>query len=457
MVLARLLTPEAFGVVATVSMIISFAEIFTDAGFQRYIIQNEFSSDKQKYEATNVAFLTNLFMSLLIWGLIIAFNEPLARLVGNPGLGHVIIISCVSLPLAAFSSIQIALFKRDFDFKTLFYVRLIGIIIPIIVTIPLAIVLKNYWALIIGIIAVNLSNAILLTLKSNWKPDLNYKFSELKKMFPFCGWTIIDTILVWGTGYFDIFIIGVKLNEHYLGIYKTSMSLVNQIMSIIIAAATPVIFSSLSRLQKNIPEFKNTLLRFQKYVGMILIPLGVGILMYSDLLTQLLLGNQWQEASGFIGIWGFMGAITIIFSRFCSISYPALGKPRLSVLAQILHIVVLIPTILIGVQYGFKELYLARSLIRFELILVNLIIMYYVIKLSPWQMLLNIMPSLLVSFLMAIISLVLKMINDSILWSMISIIICIIFYFMLMTTFPKERKIILNIKSQIKYKLFPYR
>jgi len=50
--------------------------------------------------------------------------------------------------LAAFSSIQIALFKRDFDFKTLFSVRLIGIIIPVIVTIPLALVLKNYWALI---------------------------------------------------------------------------------------------------------------------------------------------------------------------------------------------------------------------------------------------------------------------------------------------------------------------
>jgi len=276
-------------------------------------------------------------------------------------------------------------------------------------------------------------------------------------MLPFCGWTIIDTILVWGTGYFDIFIIGVKLNEYYLGVYKTSMSIVNQIMSIIIAASTPVIFSSLSRLQKNIPEFKNTLLKFQKLVGIILIPLGVGILMYSDLITQILLGSQWHEASEFIGIWGLMSAITIIFSRFCSIAYPALGKPRISVLSQILHIIVLVPTILISVQYGFKELYLARSLIRLEGIIVNLVIIYYIIKLSPREMISNIMPSLLVSFLMAIISLVLKMINDSILWSMISIIICIIFYFMLMTTFPKERKIILNIKSQIKYKLFPYR
>ena len=48
MVLARVLTPEAFGVVATITMIISFAEIFTDAGFQRYLIQHEFESDEEK-------------------------------------------------------------------------------------------------------------------------------------------------------------------------------------------------------------------------------------------------------------------------------------------------------------------------------------------------------------------------------------------------------------------------
>ena len=56
---------------------------------------------------------------LLIWGVIAIFAEPLAALVGNPSLGHVLIIACVSIPLAAFSSIQITLFKRNLDFKTL--------------------------------------------------------------------------------------------------------------------------------------------------------------------------------------------------------------------------------------------------------------------------------------------------------------------------------------------------
>ena len=95
MVLARVLTPEAFGVVTTLTMIIAFAEIFTDAGFQRYIIQHEFKSDEDKDKSINVAFWSNLIMSLLLWGLIAIFAEPLATLVGNPGLGILFLLLLV--------------------------------------------------------------------------------------------------------------------------------------------------------------------------------------------------------------------------------------------------------------------------------------------------------------------------------------------------------------------------
>ena len=176
MVLARLLTPSDFGVLVTATMVISFSEIFTDAGFQKYIVQHQFKSNKNLYNATTVAFWSNLIISLIIWLIIIIFSEQIAELVGNPGKGMVIAVSCICIPLAAFSSIQMALFKRKFDFKTLFYIRIIGILIPIIVTIPLAILTKSYWALIIGMIALNFSNAVILTIKSEWKPRLFYKW-----------------------------------------------------------------------------------------------------------------------------------------------------------------------------------------------------------------------------------------------------------------------------------------
>ena len=129
MVLARLLTPEAFGVVTTLTMIITFAELFTDAGFQKYLVQHEFIGDTDREQSTNVAFWSNFVLSLFIWGIIAVFAEPWATLVGSPGVGNVLIIACISIPLAAFSSIQMALYRRDLDFKTLFKVRIVSILI----------------------------------------------------------------------------------------------------------------------------------------------------------------------------------------------------------------------------------------------------------------------------------------------------------------------------------------
>ncbi len=449
MVLARLLTPEAFGVVATVTMIISFTQLFSDAGFQRYLIQYEFKNDDEKYKTTNVAFLSNIVLSILLWVIIIFFKDSLAVVVGNPGLGNVIAIACVSIPIAAFSSIQMALYKRSFDFKTLFYTRIVGVLIPLLITIPLAFYLRNYWALIIGTILVHTSNAIILTLRSKWKPNFYYSIKRLKKMFSFSSWVLLDSILVWATSYIDIFIIGVVFNEYYLGIYKTSIITVGQITAIITATILPIILPALSRLQNDKEKLKEMLLKLQKITSVILMPLGFGIFMYSDLITQILLGDKWLEASDFIGIWGLMSAITIIFSRFTSVIYPAIGKPKMSVVAQFLHLIILIPVIIYAADFGFETLYWSRSLVRFELIFVNLIITYYLLKLSPLKMLKNITPEILVSLFMAIVALSLQNIHDSILWSFISIGICIAIYFLILALFPKEKQIILKLLNHI--------
>lgn len=440
MVLARLLTPEAFGVVTTLTMIITFAEIFTDAGFQRYLIQFDFKDDKDKYNTANVAFWSNLTMSLIIWALIAIFSEPLANLVGNPGTGHVISIACVSIPLAAFSSIQMALYKRDLDFKTLFYTRIAGILIPIVVTIPLAIWLRNYWALVIGTIAINLSNAIILTAKSKWRPSFYYSFKRLKQMFSFCSWTLIDSVLVWATAYIDIFFIGMMLNEYYLGIYKTSIATVGQITALIASALLPVVMPSLSRLQNNLPEMRRTLMMFQKYTAIILLPLGTSIFLFSDLITDIMLGEKWQEAASFIGLWGLMEAITIIFSRFCSLIFPSIGKPRISVVVQLLHLVVLIPATVISVRYGYEALYLTRSFVRFEGVVVSLIFAYTLIKLSPQKMLLNIMPETIGCIVMGIAAYTMLQFDNSTLMSFIYIAICIIIYFGTLYLIPSEKR-----------------
>lgn len=448
MVLARLLTPDAFGVLVTAQMVISFAEIFTDAGFQKYIVQHEFENDDEKYKSTAVAFWSNLIISLLIWFGICIFSAPIARAVGCDGNGIVIAVSCMCIPLEAFSSIQMALFRRDLDFKTLFWVRIIGILIPLIVTIPLAFATKSYWALIVGMIAQNFFNALILTIKSKWKPRWYYSVRRFKEMLSFTIWSMLEAISIWLTSYIDIFIVGTMLSQYYLGLYRTSMGTVGQITSIITAATTPVLFSSLSRLQNSRGEFNSMFFKFQKLVSLLVMPIGVGIFIFSKLITEILLGKQWLEASSFIGIWGLTSAITIVLAHYASEVYRSIGKPKLSVLSQWLHIVVLCPVLLIFVQKGYSALCLSRAIVRLELVLVQLLLMGFVVKMSVWKMIKNILPSSLAASAMLLILLLPS--SGNCFQQFLYILICICIYFMVIQFFPEERKLCLNLKTIIK-------
>lgn len=450
MILARLLAPEAFGVVATVTMIISFADMFTDAGFQKYLVQHEFRNEEEKHKNSNVAFWTNLGISFFLWGLIALLCEPIAVLVGNPGLGIVIAIACVQLPLTSFSSIQMALYRRDFDFKTLFWVRLITICIPFFVTIPLAVLGFSYWALIIGTICGRFSDAAILTLKSKWKPKWFYSISILKEMLSFSIWSLIEAISIWLTAWVDAFIIGSALNEYYLGLYKTSTTMVNALLALITASTTPVLFSALSRLQGSIEQFNHTFFKMQKLVSVLVFPLGVGVYLFSDLATNILLGEQWYEASGVIGVWALTSALMIVLGHYCSEVYRAKGRPKLSFLAQVLHLVVLVPVCIISSKYGFWALVYARAWIRMEFVLVHFIIMKFAIGFPVMKIIRNVLPTATSALIMGMLGYLLQQLNDGLIWSLISIFICAVFYFGLLYMFPNMRKEMVAVVKRLK-------
>ncbi len=450
-VLARILAPEAFGIVATITMVVTFAEVFTDAGFQKYLVQHEFKDDIDKEQSTNVAFWSNLSMSLVFWLIITIFRDEIAKIVGNPGMGWVLVIASVSIPLAAFSSIQMALYKRDLDFKTLFKVRIVGVCIPLFVTIPLAFILKNFWALVIGIIIRDIFNAVILTWYSNWKPRFFYSIEKLKEMFSFSSWSVAESISIWLTGYADIFLVGSVLSQYHLGLYKTSITFVSSITGLITAATTPVLFSSLSRLQNNHEEFIQFFLKFQKMVAILVVPIGLLVFCYDDFITSFILGNQWVEAAGFIGLWGLTSSVVIVLSNYASEIYRSKGKPQLSLLSQCLHLLFLLPAILIAIRYGYEVLYTTRALARFQAVFVDLIILYFVIGITPLKFVGNVFPALLGALLMFVSSLVLRhLLPDTFFCNISSIVICALIYLLTLCLFKEERNIVKNLPHQIR-------
>lgn len=443
MVLARLLTPEAFGIVVTATMVVTFAEIFTDAGFQKYLIQHEFTDDQDKYQSTSTAFWSNLALSMVIWIIIIAVADPLAAILGNPGRGNVIAAAGICIPLAAFSSIQMALYKRDLAFKTLFKVRLIGICIPLFVTVPLAALTRSYWSLIIGMICLNLSNAFFLTIFSSWKPNRYFSWSKLKSMLSFSIWSVFEAISIWLTGYVDMFIVGTVLSQHYLGIYRTSTTIVGQIMSILTASTLPVLYSSLSRLQNDKEEYNRLLLNFQKNIAYFVIPLGCGIFLFRDFMTYTLLGPQWSESAGFVGLWALTSSIVIVLSYYTSEVCRSKGKPMISFTSQVIHLAFLIPVIVIASRYGFETLYTSRSLIRFQAVLVDLIILYLLTRITPFVIMKNIIKPILAACVMvAAYSLMPNATSDNFLMNVILALCCALIYLLVLMLFPSERIVI---------------
>lgn len=439
MLLARLLTPDTFGVVATITMIVSFAEIFADAGFQKYIIQHEFVNEEELNQNTNVAFWTNFLISLFIWVVIFIFSESLAALVGNPGLGNVVIVASLSLPILAFSSIQMSRFKRKMDFKSLFFVRISSILIPIFITIPIAFITKSYWALIIGTLSSNLFSAVVLTILSHWKPEFYFSFDQLRKMFSYSWWVMLESITTWLTSYSDILIVSISLSAYYIGLYKTSMITVNQIMGLIVAAASGPLFVTLSRLQNNRVLLISTYNEYMRSLAFFIFPLSTGIWLYRDIITLVLLGDQWLEACDFIGMWGLFSSIALVLGTFANGLYNALGKTFLSFSVSFINLLIMIPLLIWATPKGFDYLYISRSLLRVSFVVIQLLVMFVFLNYPIGGLLKQIIPITIPTTIMVLSSLLLRQISESLLWSFVSIVICIVVYLVAAYLILKKR------------------
>lgn len=439
MILARLLVPEAFGVVAIVTMVTSFAEVFTYAGFQKYLIQSDYKDKQDQHKSANVAFWTNFAMSLIIVIFIFIFRNNLAELLGSPTSGLPIATGSIALLVISLSSIQMALFRREFNFKKLFIVRAFTIIVPLAVAIPLALLGFSYWSIIIATIAKHFVNAVLLTIFSDWQPKFYFSFKRLKEMFSFSSLTIVDGVLIWLTAWVDMFIIGRFFNEYYLGLYRTSISLVNSLMALVTATIVPVLYAALSRLKSDNKEFNNTFLKMQRIVGLILIPIGVGVFLFRDLATTVMLGNQWGEASIIIGIWALVSAARLVLISLNSEAFRAKGKPLIPALMQVIHLAVLIPVCLIFADRGFEQLVIARSVVRIQGLIIGLILMSFVIKVPVSKIIKNIVPIAVSTLIMGAAGYGLLLLGEAIWWQFVAIFICIIVYVASLMLFPQTR------------------
>lgn len=432
MILARILTPDDFGVLAICNMVISFIDIITDAGFGKYLVQYDFKNEKERDQCANVAFWSNLTLSSFLWAGVILNRFWIAELLGGKEYSTVISIACMQLMFTSMVSIQMGLLRRDFQFKKLFIARMSVALVPLVVTIPLAVIYKSYWALVIGNIFGAIINAVILLSGSKWKPRLFYSFNILKRMLNFSFWSLCEALAHWLIFWVDTFIVGQLYSSYYLGIYKNSANMVMSIIGMITASMSPVLLSVLSRI-KDKNEFYDIFLHIEKIVAYILFPMGIGMFFYRQTITTILFSEQWLESSNIIGAWSLMMVISVIIYSFPAEAYKAKGIPKVLFFYQISYLVFLIPVCTYAAKIDFLTFVYVRCFCILEQVIMCQI---FIKKYLGWNISLFIKnlkkPAIAGGFVFLMCFLFKKIFFTSMLYEILSILMIIALYFLVL-------------------------
>lgn len=444
-ILAHLLSPEAFGIVVTINMVISFTDVLTESGFAQFLIQHDFKDGTQYYNYVNVAFWCNFTISLLLWVIIFFVRDGLSSFVGSEGYGVPLTIACLSIPITSFSNIPIAILQKKLDYKSLFYNRIAGSLTHLIISTLLALLNMGYWALILGTLSSHIVKAVVLIGRSRWRPHKYFSFSDLKNMFNYNIWILLEAIAMWACIWGDIFIVSRTLGSYYTGIYKTAQTTVTGILSIVTASVNSIVFVTLSKYKNDMATFKNWFYEYQKNLAIIVVPMGVGILVFRKLITIILLGTKWIEAAEFLGLWGLCMAMVAAMGTFCREALRAKGFTRTSLLVQILHLLCIIPVVIIGTNISFRILIYMRSLAYLQSIFLLHIFAKKEIGLSPLLICKNTFWPAVCAVIMGMVGWVLTKTEDSLGISFAKVVICIAVYFMILLISKEYRKRIITI------------
>lgn len=440
MILARILATEVFGIVASITAITSLADLLTDAGFNAYIIQHQFADREEKDSTYNICFWSNFTISSVLY-LLILFNRSLfAGLVGAGGYEKALIVAALVLPLTSVSSIEQAIMKKELRFKNVGLIKVVSKIVPFVTTIPLALLGLEYWSLILGTLIGEVINVILCLKFGGFIPKLYYSFSRLKVIFSFSIWAFLESILEWLIANVAVLTLGTIFGIYYLGVFKTGINIISQITTSVYALYANVYKSAIAREQYNLDSFRNMLYSFQKYTSIFSIPIGVGAFLYRDLLTALLLGSKWGDATTLIGLWGMTSMLSIAFGNFYSDAIRAKGYPRKLVFIDAVYLALILIILANAKDMQFEEFCIYFALAKIVQPVLQILVGRIVCDVPFEKVLKNTLPQIIAVVGMSAFVICFKTNAMSTMKQMISVAICVVIYFTILIVVHPERK-----------------
>jgi PST family polysaccharide transporter len=346
-VLARLLTPSDFGLVAMVFAITGFVGMFKDAGLSMATVQRADINHAQ----ISTLFWINISISLLLMVVTAVLAPAIVWFYKEPRLLWITIATAVTFIFGGLIVQHQALLRRQMRFKALASIEIASMSAGIIAAITIALFTHSYWALVIMPAAAAVTNAALVWIFCDWRPTLPRRGTGVRPFVKFGANMMASTVLWYLNESIYTIIIGRTLGAGSLGYFTKAHTLMMKLIRKINSPMYSVTFPALSSLQKQPQRFREY---YQKAIGtmaLLSMPVAVLLVVAAEPIILTILGNQWFKSVTVcraLGPAAFLGAINI---SIAAVIIP-LGKPerewRLKAFYFLFHII----AVFVGLKWG---------------------------------------------------------------------------------------------------------
>lgn len=297
-VLARLLLPSDYGVIAICSMFLVLTGIFIGGGLGTALVQKKNADDIDFC----TVFYSGLVLSIVVY-LAVFFAAPyIAIFFKNEQITAVIRVLALSMPIGTLSGVQNAFVSKQMIFKKFFYSSLIGTIASGAVGLGMALTGFGVWALVGQNLVSTITNTLVLFCIIDWHPKLIFSYERFKQLFSF-GWkmavvNILTTFFYQLKGY----VIGYRYSPAQLAYYNRGEGLPGILYNNINGTISDVLFPALSQLQDDKEALKRALSRAMRISSFFLIPALFGLAAISDKLVIIIFSEKWAPSIPFMQV-----------------------------------------------------------------------------------------------------------------------------------------------------------
>jgi O-antigen/teichoic acid export membrane protein len=340
LILARLLVPADFGLVAMAMSVIAILELATSFSFEIALIQKR-DLQRSHYDT---AWTLNAMLSAACAAATALLAYPTALFYGEPRLTMVMVVLAFGWLFSGLENTGVVDFRRRLDFQREFYFLASKRVLSFVITVALAVTLRSYWALVIGSVAGRALGVVL----SYWFHDFRPRPSlqAARELFGFSGWMLANNLLSVVQAKIPHFAVGRFLGSQPLGLFTVGADIAQIPSTDLTAPINRVIFPGFSRLADDAAQLRRTFLDVTAVTTMFAVPAAVGIAAVAEPLVLVLLGSKWLDAVPVIQILAVAAAISVVSAGNGS-AYLALGQPRLITVIATIRLMALVPLALL--------------------------------------------------------------------------------------------------------------